>query len=42
MEKITYKNQEGVFIPIDEFTFLQEKILAQRKMIDELQEEMEL
>lgn len=40
MEKIKYHNKEGVFIPIDEFTVLQEKILAQRKMIDELEQEL--
>lgn len=42
MKKIKYKEQEGVFIPIEDFKTLQEKIFAQRNLINDLTQQMEM
>ena len=40
MERINYKNRKGVFIEDAEFKALQDKILAQRQLINALSEEV--
>ena len=40
MEKTTINGKKGVFFEDAEFEKLQSKILSQRKLIDELQEEL--
>ena len=42
MEKITYKNKKGVFFTDTEFEKLQDKILAQRQLIDDFEKEIKL
>ena len=40
METTIYNGMECVVIPVDTFEKLQEKIIAQRKLIDEFEKEM--
>ena len=40
MKKIEYKGQNGVFFTNEEFVKLQEKVLAQRELINDLEKEM--
>lgn len=42
MERITYKQKKGVFLTDTELGVLQEKILAQRQLIDDLAKEVEV
>jgi hypothetical protein len=42
MEKINYKHKKGVFFTDTEFEKLQEKILAQRQLIEDFEKELEV
>lgn len=42
MEKIEYRNKKGVFFEETEFELLQNKILAQRQLIEDFEKEFGL